>query len=87
MTNDSVIQAQVIDAFRHWDNRLAWDLVCHHIGRKIGMTIPNETLTADCVPVDGSWEHPSAARAFALTYYEFYTRCSCFNKKSNNLRK
>ncbi len=69
MAKNSNIQAEVLDAFRRQDNRLTWDLVCEHIGGRDGMTIPNEALTADCVPVDGNWEHPSAAQAFALTYY------------------
>ena len=62
-------QAKVLEAFRLQDKQQSWDLVCQYIGGKDGMTIPNEALTADCVPVDGSWEHPSAAQAFALTYY------------------
>jgi len=67
--NKSKIHAQVLEAFRLGDNRRSWELVCEHIGGRDGMTIPDEALTADCVPIDGSWEHPSAAQAFALTYY------------------
>lgn len=63
------IHAQVLEAFRRRDNRLSWDLVCEHIGGRDGMTIPDEALTADCIPPDWSWKHPSAAQAFALTYY------------------
>lgn len=67
--NKSKIHAQVLEAFRLGDNRRSWELVCEHIGGRDGMTIPDEALTGDCVPSDWSWEHPSAAQAFALTYY------------------
>lgn len=63
------IHAQVLDAFRRGDSKVAWELVCEHIGGKDGMTIPDSALTVDCVPTQWSWRHPSAAQAFALTYY------------------
>ena len=63
------IHAQVLDAFRRGDSKVAWELVCEHIGGKDGMTIPDSALTVDCVPTQWRWRHPSAAQAFALTYY------------------
>ena len=63
------IHAQVLDAFCRGDSKVAWDLVCEHIGGKNGMSIPDEALTVECVPTHWSWKHPSAAQAFALTYY------------------
>jgi guanosine-3',5'-bis(diphosphate) 3'-pyrophosphohydrolase len=85
------IHTQVIDAFQRRDDRLAWDLVCHHIGGKDGMSIPNEVLTVESVPTRWSWKLPSAAQAFALTYYgdEMVSKggpdgCSLFEQVSEN---
>ena len=59
----------VLAAFRANNAGLAWNLVAENIAGRNGMTLPSELLTADVVPRRWRWRHPSAAQAFALTYY------------------
>ncbi len=60
---------EVLAAFRANDSARAWDLVVRQIAGKYAMTLPRKLLTANAVPRRWGWRHPSAAQAFALTYY------------------